>query len=255
MEVLRLEEIENFFTEMSNESRINILFLLYQEKLNLTQISQKLGQSLPEISRNLSRLRKKKFVRKDSNGYYHLSSFGSAILCLLPGFAFLIKNKDYFLNHSVISVPSELFCRIGELMNSSRVNGFFNVIDLIETCLLKAEKKIFVMGEQILLKDAQQIEEKANVGVEFSCLFPEDYVLPIKFRRSCINQISKSGRYQNEINIFILLTEKETIIAFPDNSNKIDYNDVIYGKDRLSLKWCEDLANYFLKVTGSEIMR
>jgi len=247
-----LEEIENFFTELSNESRINILFLLYQEKLNLTQISLKLSQSLPEVSRNLSRLNNKEFIRKDSNGYYHLSNFGLATICLLPGFAFLITNKDYFLQHSFVSIPRELFCRIGELANSSRVTGFLRVIDLIESCLLKAEKKIFMMGEQILLKNAQQIEEKTNLGVEFSSLFPEDYVLPIKFGHSAINHINNS-RYLNEIKTFIMLTEKEAVIAFPDNSNRIDYNDAIYGKDRLSLKWCEDLANYFLKVSEKQI--
>lgn len=241
-----MEEIENFFIEMSNENRLNILFLLDKKKLNLTQIALESGQSLAEASRNLARLRNKKFVRRDSNGCYHLSNIGLATLCLLPGIGFLIKNKEYFLHHSFVSIPNALFVRIGELSNTSRVKGFISLVDLIESCILKAEKKIFIMGEQIPLKNANQIEEKVNRGVQFSSLFPEDYAIPIKFEGNYINHANKI-RYLSKIDIFILLTEKETIIALPDNSNKIDYNDAIYGKDRLSLEWCEDLINHFFK--------
>jgi predicted transcriptional regulator len=209
-------------------------------------------QSLPEISRNLSRLRKQKFVRKDCDGNYHLTNFGSAVLCLFPGFVFLVSNKDYSLNHSLASIPKEIFCRIGELMNSSRVKGFLRVIDLIDSCLLRAEKRIFIMGDRILLNHAKHIEEKAEKGVEFSCLFPEKYTLPIKFAQSCTNHLSKCRRYRNKINIFILITENETIIAFPDNSNKIDYNDIIHGIDKRSMKWAEDLSNYFVRLSEQQ---
>lgn len=237
-------ELIPFFTELSNDSRLAILFLLFTKKLNLTQISQRIALSMPETSRHLSRLAKTKFVRKDTKGYYHLSQFGYSTLIMIPGFSFITKNKDYILTHSFLTVPPELMCRIGELKYSVRIKKFMSVLELIELCIRKAEKRVFMMSDQIMKHSALLIEEKVGFGLEFESLFPESYNLPIKFVQ--LPDKNVTIRTCEEITNFILLTERETILAFPNKSNTIDYNDVFYAQDESSLNWSKDfIINFF----------
>lgn len=60
------------------------LIQLENESANVTQISKKLGLSLPEANRHVSRLGEVGLTWKDNEGLYHLTRKGE------PGMPFLI---------------------------------------------------------------------------------------------------------------------------------------------------------------------
>lgn len=83
-----MNQLTNIYKTLSDETRLRILMLLYQEDLCVCQISGILGASQPKISKNLSKLRDMNFVvdtRKDKFVFYALNKEQSALINTLEG--------------------------------------------------------------------------------------------------------------------------------------------------------------------------
>ena len=84
----RMNQLTNIYKTLSDETRLRILMLLYQEDLCVCQISGILGASQPKISKNLSKLRDMNIVvdtRKDKFVFYALNKEQSALINTLEG--------------------------------------------------------------------------------------------------------------------------------------------------------------------------
>jgi predicted transcriptional regulator len=241
--VIIMHELSDFFLELAHDSRLKILFVLKDGNLCLTKISRELRLSMPETSRHLSRLRAAMLIKKNTEGLYRLSDLGQIVLHLIPGYNFINQNKAYFARHSLATVPSPLLYRIGEMENSILIKDFVCAVSLIELCTQRAEKTIGVMFEQMFGSNVPTIELKVLCGVRFNYIIPNNCVLPFNFRNE--NNGNIGGRTMEAVKTFILITDKEAIVAFADRSGKIDYSELFHANDELSRGWCEELLNYF----------
>lgn len=237
-------ELSDLFVALSVEDRLKVIFLLEKENLTLTSISRKMNLSLQESSRQLSRLKEEKLLKKNDTGHYYLTPYGRAVLCIILNQQFLVKNCDYFLKHTLSKMHSEHISRIGELNQSIRIKKIMNVIELIEASIQRASQEIILICDQILTRTISAIELKSHDGVDCT-LFLADVIYSRFFEklRSC--KIKKLPL--KDIQTFLLLTEREAIVSFPDVSGNLDYSEVFYAQDEKSRKWCYDLFIHYSK--------
>ena len=81
-----MDQLTNIFKLLSDETRLRMLILLYQEELCVCQLSGILGVSQPRISQNLSKFRDLDLVndeRKEKYVFYGLKQNNKILLNLL----------------------------------------------------------------------------------------------------------------------------------------------------------------------------
>lgn len=155
-----MEAFYDVLFEVSNEDRHKILLLLADEPMNVTRISIRLGLSLTETSRHLSRMGEVGLTRRDSDGLYHINNFGTVLLAQLKGVEFITRHRDYFTSHSLTGIPEGFLARMGELSNSYFVDNVMASFHKVEMLIKEAEEYIleitdrFIMSTFTLLRDA-----------------------------------------------------------------------------------------------------
>ena len=124
-----LENYAKFFLEVASEQRLKIIQLINENEFRLSELAKKLDATTPEVHRNLERLAKTGFIVKNSNGHFVLTPLGKVILGIIPNVAFVIKNKKYFLNHPIDTLPEKFILRIGDLIESKFLSSYVNVFE------------------------------------------------------------------------------------------------------------------------------
>ncbi len=94
--------------ELSHPGRLNILHILKEEPMRLSQLSKRLEVTTAEVSRHLDRLGKTRLIKRDSENIYSITSFAAIILSEVAKFDFLTKHIDYFLKHDLSIIPGHL---------------------------------------------------------------------------------------------------------------------------------------------------
>ena len=108
--------------EMSNEYRFGILLILRDQGKRITELSREMELTLTEGRRHVSRLNETGLIRRDAEGYYHLSEIGKIILVEIQEFDFIIRNKAYLNSHTLKDLPIKFIKRLGDL-NEGRYIG------------------------------------------------------------------------------------------------------------------------------------
>ncbi len=102
-----MKELYSLLFELSNEDRLNILRELKNNPMKLSRVSEKFNFTVPETSRNMTRLTEANLITKNTDGIFHLTPMGEDVLLLLPSFEFISRNDKYFKTHPLSFLPSE----------------------------------------------------------------------------------------------------------------------------------------------------
>ena len=232
-----MEKLCKLLFELSSSERMNVMLELQKQRLKLSHVSKKLDMTVTEASRHLQRLSEAKLIQKDVEGLYGLTPFGVLTLSLLSGICFISRNRQYFLEHDLSRLPSELVERIGEFSSASLGTGdIMTSFRLSEIMLQEASEYMWILSDQILTSTVPIIGERMKSGVEFRFIFPENLVPPPGVKPAPGAQ----RRTLPKVEEIILMTEKEVMFGFPDLNGRIDYA-LLIGKDPKSHKWCKDL--------------
>jgi len=249
-----MEAFYDVLFEVSNEDRYRILLQLADEPMNVTQLSKRLGLSLTETSRHLSRIGEVGLTRRDSDGLYHINNFGTVLLAQLKGVEFVTKNRNYFISHSLTGIPEELLARIGELSQSIHVNDISATFYRIEKMIQEAEEFIWIVTDHYLINFFPFLLEAIERDVVIRNIEAKDWVAPqeIKqwwFSKDSIRQVFEKARtigileekIMDRLDMYLFMSEREVaIMAFPLLNGKFDYLGFSSGDKRTNV-WCRDL--------------
>lgn len=237
-----LKEVEQLFFELASESRLSILHMLNKKKLKMTELGKSLDMTSTETFRQLQRLSKSSFISKDVDGFYSLTPFGKLVLFLFPSFEFILRHKQYFLEHDVSSLPSEFIFRIGELNKGILKTNLSEVVKLIEEMMNNAEDHIWTLTRQVFATHARAIEGRFKNGVSFRSLHPKD-MIPTEIDYPEFKQYIER-RYLPKISQIMVITEKEAMLALPLMDDNLDFA-AFFGKGPDFKKWVTDLYQHY----------
>ena len=256
------EYLYDLFFEISSRERHKILLSLMVDSANLTQLSNQAGLNLPETRRHITRLVEVDLVERNPDGRYSLTHFGLRVLETIEEIAFFTQHKDYFLAHSVDYLPREFQVKLRDLSNSEFHDNILNFIRRIEVVIKESEREVFLLVDQFPLNHLSIIMEAIERGVQFKILEPRNRVINpdlealAPHESLALDQMKITPhveqRMLNEINILLIASEKDSVVAFPSTEGEYDYKG-FRTLNEISLEWCRDLFQYYWRRASDRI--
>jgi predicted transcriptional regulator len=240
-----MEDLCDLLFEFSSTGRMNIMHSLLKERLKLSHVSKKLDMTVTEASRHLQRLSDIQLIEKDVDGMFGPTPYGDLAFKLLSSLDFISNNRQYFLEHDVSGLPDEFISRINELCTCRLNSDVVSVLPYVNTMIQDANDYIWILSYGRTLPNTLPIvEDKINNGVSLRRIHPED-IIP-----SPNSPFLKDPRrtLQN-IDIRIIMNEKEAMCSFPLMNGNVDYTSFI-GKDPKFHKWCKDVFLHYWEMSN-----
>ncbi|MBT8234357.1 MAG: transcriptional regulator, partial [Bacteroidia bacterium] len=218
-----------------------------------------LGITTQESSRNFDRLQKSGLITKNSDGLYHLSTFGKAICLQIPSLVFLSQNKPFFEKHSLDEIPLKFRQRIGALVEGRPIKGFVKVQEIWQTIYQKANEYVYNVLPELPLEIIKLAIKKADNNVEIKNVFSDSMIVPngrkkILENQNFVNHIKKGTierKMKNDVRIALVLNEKEAVVSFPNLDGETDLSQLFYSKSSSFHEWCLDLFRYCWYESGA----
>ena len=223
-----MSELCELFFELSNEDRVNILYLLQKEHLNLTNISNKLDLRNQETSRHLSRLEKSGLIIKNTDGTYQNTAFAELILRKQSEIGFLLDHRDYFNSHFVEGLPSDLLAKLGVLSNSNYIDDTLIALQVVKRIIDEAEEYLFRLSDQFLMVLLDPIVAATKRGIKYHFIYSTDIKVPPNAKETVrLRDAQRKGSFfsytHENIRAFMVMSEKKVMLAFPQLDGSYDY--------------------------------
>lgn len=235
-------KIEQLFFELASESRMSILSKLSQESMKMQELGRSLNLTATETFRQLQRLTEVQLISKNIDGSYSITPYGRAILFLCPSFEFLLKNRQYFLNHDIMQIPPEFIYRLGELNGGELRTEIPDNLNRVEQIIKSAKEYLWVLSSRVLDAHSRAMVEGCKMGLKFRSL--HDWSLITSEAEQSEVERCIERRYIQRTPGIVIITEKEAVISFPFMDGKPDYV-AFFGVDPAFRKWVTDFYLYF----------
>ncbi|HEX2014725.1 MAG TPA: transcriptional regulator [Nitrososphaera sp.] len=246
------EGVGSLFFELAGDLRLSMLEKLSQRGYRLSQLASELDATMQEAHRNVTRLIDSGLVSKQKEGDLVLTAYGQTVVMIIPGYDFLYRNKDFFLDHSLGDLPPKFIQRMGALRRCETVHGVMAILQRWKTMYTESEKYIKEIMAQVPLDVIETVSSRIEQGVKFSYIFASNAVVP-RGRTQLLqkvgwrNYISKGfaeRRMLPEVMVMTIFNEKQGCVVFPNMKGEPDLNVMFYGEDKEFLEWCSDLFAY-----------
>ena len=253
------ETTDSLFFELAGDLRLSIILKLSKHNYRLSQLASELGATMQEAHRNVTRLIDSGLIYKGSEGDLSLTAFGKSIVVLLPSYDFLLRYKQYFMEHSLDNLPRKFHQRIGALENSEIIYGVMAILQRWKTLYSNSKSYIKEIMSQVPLDLIETVNNKINDGVKFSYIFSTNTIIP-KGRGELLEKIGwqqlvSKGLVERKmlenVQIVTIFNEKESCLLFPTLKGEPDLNVMFYSQSSDFHEWCQDYFNYQWSVAGS----
>ena len=253
------ENIAKDLFEISSEQRLEILFRLGEKKSTVSVIAKQLDATVPEVFRNFERLVKSGLIEKEVSGDYHLTLYGTTVLAQIPSLTFLSKHKSYFKNHSYGNIPAKFIQRIGALSSGKHIKGMVKVLEQWKDIHKNAEKYIYNILTEIPYSPdiIETVAAKAKQDVNIRSVLSDQVIVPnarkevyekLQFKKFIEKGVIER-RMQKDVQVVVLLNEKEACIIFPKDG-EADMTEMLYSSDPIFHEWCFDYFQYCWNNSG-----
>jgi len=236
------ERVEKLFFDLASESRMGIMRGLNQKNLKMQEIGRNLDLSATETFRQLQKLSEDLLISKNVEGSYSLTWYGKFVLFLCPSFEFLLKHRQYFLEHDVWDLPQEFLYRIGELSGAELRLEIPENLNQVEEIIQNAQEYLWTLTNRILSAYTRAMAERCRNGLKYRALLHQDLLSTITTDPEIEQCIER--RYLPQTPAIVVITEKEAVIAFPFINGKSDYA-AFFGNDAAFRKWVTDLYGHY----------
>lgn len=253
-----LNDLYNLFFELSNKDRLMILDQLTKGAMNITRLSKKLGLTIQEASRHVSRLDEAKLIFKDAAGLCHLTSYGKLVLKQTEGFKFLSQHEEYFFSHFLAHLPTQFVSRLADLAGSTFVKEVVVSYANVENMVDDAEEYVWTITDQYLVSRSTLASflRAFDRGVCVKNVEAKDWVVSesqIGLYKAGDKELREHARtsgllkerFSEQLDLCLYMSEKEVaLLAFPANDGRFDYLGFT-SNDKPTHQWCFDIFNHY----------
>lgn len=176
---LRLEDAAELLFELGSEDRIEILVELGKEPLKLSQIADKLASSIQEASRQCGRLEDIGLVEKKVGGRLTLTSIGRISLSLLPAFALISEEEEYFESHDPSFLPATFIERFGDLSDRVRINHLDDSLKFQQNVIKEAQSFVWFASDQPVGHSLRESHSHFGTGVSLRMILSKNVDMEI----------------------------------------------------------------------------
>jgi predicted transcriptional regulator len=248
------EGFHDLLFEMSNENRYDVLLVLKKEAKRITDLTREMKLTTTEVRRHVSRLTEVDLIKRDVEGFYHLTPYGETSLLLFQEFIFMSSNSEYFKTHSLSEIPIELVKQIGKLGESVSLNDAMDFFRYTEILLKDSKEYVWLLVDQFPLNSLTTIVEAVERGVLFRLVEPRERILnpDIESMTShetlTLNRTRQTSlvdqRMVDKVHVYLFLSDNRSVIVFPTTDGQHDYRGFT-ATDESSLEWCRKLFLHY----------
>jgi len=256
--MLESEDLCCLLFELSSDDRLNILRELEKEA-SVTALAKLLDLTTQETSRQVFRLKQAGLLLKNQKGLYLLTSYAKLVLKQLEGLNFVSRNRGYFRKHSLAQMPEDLVLRIGDISEATYLSNVSQALYSVERLIKEAKDYIWLISDQNSFGVFCELGKALERGTRNRAIqtkgfvylpsivrdyfqYYEEHITPIE-RRSW-NTGALEDRLADQVDVFLLISEKEAAVAFPLNSGKFDYL-IFSGSEKRFHNWCSSVFEYY----------
>lgn len=252
-------KLELLGTLFLSDKRKDLLLLLIERPMNIDEIKNTLNVTSSAMMTQIKILIDQGIIFYEHD-YYKLSSFGEVIvkkmIPLLNTLRVFADNKDYWENHKLDSIPTNLLDRIEELGTCELVEPELNrMFELPKKFMDNLNEVKYIMEVSSSFSPAYPYKyiELAKKGVKISVIITEPVFERLK--TEYFNQLEDYLKIEST-ELFVC---KDTIglasIVVTDTFLSLNlfyktgmfHNHVVMSFEEQALKWGEDMFAFFLK--------
>ena len=111
-----------------------------------------------------------------------MTPYGQHVLSAISSLKFLSDHRDYFLDHTLSSIPGEFVLRVGELEGAQFTRDVMLAFRDVELTIEKSERFVWIMSNQVQMSTLPFLEKAVARGVEFRLILPKGLRPPPGFR-------------------------------------------------------------------------
>ena len=251
----QMEDVALCFLELASEQRLQILSKLNKKPLRVSTLAKSINVTSQEIHRNLDRLSDAHFVFKGADEHYHITTNGKIILSQMPLVAFLTKNQKFFETHDLGDMHLKFIRRLGVLEDCKHVKGVTHVLDKWKSIYKNAKTFVFDAITESPSGMVDPLIKRIKDNAQYKHIITDDLIEP-EGRTKTLEKLGyfsliKEGkierRVSNNLDIIIVMNEKEAGVIFSAKDGQPDLRNMFYGTDALFLDWCKDYLEYIWK--------
>lgn len=238
--------------------RKELLLYLDDGPRSLSEIREYLNVTSPEVSPRIKELMEYKLVTIDSKKY-HLTTMGKTIVSNFRPFLDTVnvfdQFPDFWNNHDLNSIPDNLLKRIGEIKNFMIIeddNSNINRTNIEIYNVIKSSN--FILGITCVFENnfPDICINAARENIPISVILTKSiYDIVINNYKE---ELTEFISYDNakllvcydEIKISLVVTNDCLLLYMYYNNGKFDMHSNLISNDISSLKWGQDLFNYYL---------
>lgn len=247
------EEFDSVSSLFSNSTRLQIMLLLYEDPLTITELTAKIpNASASVISRHLSVLDASGLIIKKAvtSRTYALSPFGESLYCMMKPIVFFLKYSAYFKSHSLASIPTIFLRNIDMMLEHARfVEGTGSVIATIRDFAERAKQKwYYTTDTHFIFRGTYSQDIRVIYPVK---LFDKIGVQKLRedideYTILSSNEVSLRLLPEIDIGIAIIDEAEKGLIAFPRNDEPaIDYGGVFIIEDETGMELLKQMWRYY----------
>jgi len=242
--------LEDIFRDLASDFRYPIILKLGEGDAKPSQLEKSLKISMQELHRQFDRLTEGGLVTKQNDGSYSLTPYGSAIIQQVPFFEFLEKNKKYFKEHTMESLPVKFQRRMGDLNNCKVTKGTFSIAAKLLSLAIKSSKYLKVVTNQIVPESVRPMLSKSSL--KLYVIHGENTTIPKGHKkeltspkiRKWISEGKLERKMIKKVDVMMALNEKRAAIAFSNISNEVNIDSAFFSEDKHFHEWCSDYFEY-----------
>ena len=165
--------------EFSNPLRVQIMGMLAQERLRLSDIAKRVDVTTAEVSRHLDRLSKANVIGR-VEGRYKLTQYGIILLYMYGSWDSIVENEEFFSTHDIDAIPPCLRNLI--LVTDTTINsGLFKNLEMSGHNISNAKKYIWGIFEEVFPQFTDLDVQKANEGIQVRKIYSQAKKIPDKY--------------------------------------------------------------------------
>jgi predicted transcriptional regulator len=246
--------LSKIFLELASEQRMSILFKLFEKNYKISSMAKELSATNPEIHRNFQRLINSGLISKTGDGSYELTFFGKVICLQSPLFQGITKQKKFFQTHSAGILPEKFILRLGILSDAQFINGYVKVMEKWNDIYQNTEEYInnILVEVSYSANLMQKLLSKLEQGIKIYSIFSEGAIITKErkelIKNKKINEFIKNEslnrKMEKDLNLVLVMNEKEAGISFPYPDGTHDLSHIFYSKEAKFHDWCEDYFKF-----------
>lgn len=254
MKQIESDDSVNIFSNLSSDTRLEILRKLQNNSLKISHLAIKMNTTIQALQRHIDILTRSGMIQREGDGSLSISSVGMASLEQIPTFSFLMQHRNYFMDHNFDGVPKTLIHRIGELNNTKFAKNTMETWQRAKVFAENAKEYFWGMSSMTPMEFFDIAMGKTRAGVKYRLVFPQNMIVPKGFEKKrksmgwyqAIKEKKVEEHYVKNLAVTVTISENGANLIFAHkNTGQIDGNTLFYSNDKSFQHWCIDLFEHY----------